>query len=166
MKTLKLSLFALAATLFLSVSANAQETRKKSTAVKATTTTTTVTPAAAAPKATGLTFKEETHSFGDIPKGTPATHEFTFKNTSKQTILITGVKASCGCTTPTYTKTPIKPGENGVVAATYNAANPGSFNKTITVTTNDTETPKILTIKGKVEAPAADATPAGTTTMQ
>jgi len=163
MKTLKISLFALAATLFLSVSANAQETNKKSTAVKATTTTTTV---AAAPKATGLAFKDDTFNFGDIPKGTPATHEFTFKNTSKQTVLITGVKASCGCTTPTYTKTPIKPGESGVVAATYNAANPGSFNKTVTVTTNDTETPKILTIKGKVEAPAAEATPAGTTTQQ
>lgn len=163
MKTLKISLFALAATLFLSVSANAQETNKKSTAVKATTTTTTVAPAA---KATGLAFKEDTFSFGDIPKGTPATHEFTFKNTSKQTVLITNVKASCGCTTPTYTKTPIKPGESGVVAATYNAANPGSFNKTITVTTNDTETPKILTIKGKVDAPAAEATPAGTTTQQ
>ena len=165
MKTLKLSLFALAATLFLSVSASAQETNKKSTAVKATTTTTATTVAPAA-KPTGLTFKDDTYSFGDIPKGTPATHEFTFKNTSKQTILITNVKASCGCTTPTYTKTPIKPGENGVVAATYNAANPGSFNKTITVTTNDTETPKILTIKGKVEAPAAEATPAGTTTQQ
>ena len=165
MKTLKLSLFALAATLFLSVSANAQETNKKSTAVKATTTTTATTVAPVA-KPTGLTFKDDTYSFGDIPKGTPATHEFTFKNTSKQTILITNVKASCGCTTPTYTKTPIKPGENGVVAATYNAANPGSFNKTITVTTNDTETPKILTIKGKVEAPAAEATPAGTTTQQ
>lgn len=163
MKTLKISLFALAATLFLSVSANAQETNKKSTAVKATTTTTTVAPAA---KATGLAFKDDTFNFGDIPKGTPATHEFTFKNTSKQTVLITNVKASCGCTTPTYTKTPIKPGESGVVAATYNAANPGSFNKTITVTTNDTETPKILTIKGKVDAPAAEATPAGTTTQQ
>ena len=161
MKTLKISLFALAATLFLSVSANAQETNKKSTAVKATTTTTTVTPAA--PKATGLTFKDDTFNFGDIPKGTPATHEFTFKNTSKQTVLITGVKASCGCTAADYTKTPIKPGESGMVKATYNAANEGAFTKTVTVTANDTETPKVLTIKGKVNpAPAAvgPATPA------
>ena len=170
MKTLKLSLFALAGTLLLSYSATAQEVTKRSTAVKAAApavaapSTTTVAPPA---KPTGLTFKEEIFSFGDIEQGKPATHEFTFKNTSKQTVLITNVKASCGCTTPTYTKTPIKPGESGVVAATYNAANPGSFSKTITVTTNDTEAAKVLTIKGKVnDATPAAVTPAATTTQQ
>ena len=44
-----------------------------------------------------------------------------------------------------------------MVAATYNAASPGNFAKSITVTTSDSELPKSLTIKGKVEAAAAPA---------
>lgn len=157
MKNLKFTLFA-AAALFVSVSVNAQE-KKTTAAIPAAN-----APAAAAPqKPTGLTFKEETHNFGDIEKGKPVTHEFAFKNTSKETILITAVKASCGCTTPTWTKDPIKPGESGSVTATYNAANPGSFTKTVTVTTNDTDQNKVLVIKGKVNgevAPAPAAAPA------
>lgn len=162
MKTLKLSLFAAAGALFLSASVNAQDVAKKAE-VKPL-----VTPAKVEvkdQKPTGLTFKEESYNFGDIEKGKPVTHEFSFKNTSKQTILITGVKASCGCTTPTWTKTPIKPGESGNVTATYNAANPGAFTKTITVTANDTDQNKVLSIKGKVIAPEV-AAPATTPTTQ
>lgn len=157
MKNLKFTLFA-AAALFVSVSVSAQE-KKTTAAIPAAN----AQVAAPAQKPTGLSFKEETHNFGDIEKGKPVTHEFTFKNTSKETILITAVKASCGCTTPTWSKDPIKPGESGSVTATYNAANPGSFTKTVTVTTNDTDQNKILVIKGKVNgetAPAPAAAPA------
>ena len=160
MKTLKLSALALVgAFFFVSQGAYAQQTvaKKPAAAVAA------ATPAQEAPKnmtPSGITWKEDTHTFGDIEKGKPVTHEFTFKNTTKQTVLITNVKASCGCTATNYTKTPIKPGESATVAATYNAANPGSFSKNITVTTNDSDVNKILTIKGKVLAPATEAAPA------
>jgi len=164
MKTLKLSLFAVAGALFLSFSANAQQVAPKKDIKPSGTAVTAAPKAATTPnpdaKPTGLTFKEDTFSFGDIEKGKPVSHEFTFKNTSKQTILITNVKASCGCTATNYTKTPIKPGESGNVTATYNAANPGSFNKSITVTANDTELNKVLTIKGKVIAPETAPVPA------
>ena len=162
MKTLKLSALALVgAFFFVSQGASAQQA-KKPAAVK----TTTAAPAAAAtteaPKnmtPSGITWKEDTHNFGDIEKGKPVSNEFVFKNTTKQTILITNVKASCGCTATNYTKTPIKPGESATVTATYNAANPGSFSKNVTVTTNDSDVNKILTIKGKVLAPANEAAP-------
>jgi len=154
MKTLKLSLFAVAGAMFLSFSASAQTSIKKATAAPQATATT------AAPKnntPSAITWKEDTFNFGDIEKGKPVSHEFSFKNTTKQTILITNVKASCGCTATNYTKTPIKPGETGTVTATYNAANPGNFTKTVTVTTNDSDVSKILTIKGKVNGDAAPA---------
>lgn len=153
MKSLKLSLFAVAGALLLSFSASAQKAAAKPAPAKAATTEVKNT----APSA--ITWKEDVHNFGDIEKGKPVSHDFTFKNTTKQTILITNVKASCGCTATNYTKTPIKPGETGSVTATYNAASPGAFTKTVTVTTNDSEVNKILTIKGKVDAPA-DAAPA------
>jgi len=158
MKTLKLSALALVgAFFFISQGASAQQaTAKKAVAA----------PAAAAQEApknntpSAVTWKEDTHNFGDIEKGKPVSHDFSFKNTTKQTILITNVKASCGCTATNYTKTPIKPGETATVTATYNAANPGSFSKNVTVTTNDSDVNKILTIKGKVFDASAPATPA------
>lgn len=155
MKTLKLSAFALVGALFF-VCQGATAQTKKAAATAAT---------AEAPKnmtPSGITWKEDSYNFGDIEKGKPVSHEFSFKNTTKNTVLITNVKASCGCTATNYTKTPIKPGESATVTATYNAANPGSFSKNVTVTTNDSDVNKILTIKGKVidSAAAAPAAPA------
>jgi nucleoid-associated protein YgaU len=157
MKTLKISLFAAAAFTFAVNTATAQEVRQGGTVAPAT------LQAPQQQKPMGLTFAEDTHTFGDIPQDKPVSHDFTFKNTSSATILITGVKPSCGCTATNYTKTPIKPGESGSVTATYNAHAAGPFTKTLTVTTNDTETTKTLYIKGKVianEAAAPAATPA------
>lgn len=144
MKNLKLSFFALAGALFLTVAPASAQTAKVAPA--------TATPAKPS-KPSMVTWTKDVHDFGDLKKGVPASFDFTFKNTTKETILITNVKASCGCTATNYTKTPIKPGETASVTATYNAANPGPFSKAVTVTTNDTETPKILTIKGKVVEP-------------
>lgn len=147
MKTLKLSLFAaVGALFFVSSQANAQSVKKASVATAASAEAKNMEPSK-------ITWTEDVYNFGDVEKGHPASHEFTFKNTTDQTILITHVKASCGCTATNYTKTPIKPGEMGTVTATYNAANPGNFTKTVTVTTNDSDVKKVLTIKGKVVAP-------------
>ena len=143
MKSLKVSLFAFVATVLFSVSANAQE--KKAAVTPAITTT----PAPQKPT-TPVKWKEEIFDFGDIKKGTPVSHDFTFVNTTKQTVLVTNVKASCGCTATNYTKTPIKPGEKATITATYNAASPEKKKKTVTVSLNENEVPKILTIKGKV----------------
>jgi hypothetical protein len=110
-------------------------------------------PVTKALKTSELKWKSELHDFGTIEKGKPVTYAFTFKNTTKETVLITAVQPSCGCTAANYTKTPIKPGETGTVEAIYNAATPGNFQKTISVTTNEQgASPKTLNIKGKVEA--------------
>ncbi|QEE48693.1 DUF1573 domain-containing protein [Flavobacterium alkalisoli] len=154
MKTLKLSLFAVVGALFFtSNAANAQTPTARKVAAAPAATATTNVAAAKNMEPSKITWTEDVFNFGDVEKGHPASHEFTFKNTTDQTILITNVKASCGCTATNYTKTPIKPGEMGTVTATYNAANPGNFTKTVTVTTNDSDVKKVLTIKGKVVAP-------------
>ena len=141
MKNIKLSIVAL----FISTISFAQLQEAKATLGA---------PVANAVKASNMSWKSETHDFGSIEKGKPVTHTFTFTNTTKETILLTAVKPSCGCTAANYTKTPIKPGETGSVDATYNAAAPGNFQKTITVTTNEEgSSPKVLIIKGNVEAP-------------
>ena len=100
--------------------------------------------------ATEVKWQETTHNFGDIKKGVPVTHDFTFVNTTSETIVISNVKASCGCTATNYTKTPIKPGETGFVSAKFNAATAGAFSKTVRVNFNEGEKPVTLVIKGKV----------------
>lgn len=104
-----------------------------------------------------LQFRELTHDFSQIPKGKPAFYSFEILNTSKQAIKIDNVQASCGCTTPEWSREPIPAGGMTRIKVGYNAAAAGYFEKTINVTYNGTET-KVLTIKGTVwSAPEGSA---------
>jgi hypothetical protein len=97
-------------------------------------------------------FTEEKHDFGIVEEGVQAAYEFEFVNTGNAPIVLTNVSASCGCTTPSWTKEPIAPGGKGMIKASYNSqGRPGNFTKTITVTSNATEPNKVLYIKGIVE---------------
>lgn len=98
-----------------------------------------------------MTFEKDAFDFGKVPEGTMATHEFKFKNTGNQPIVIANVQASCGCTTPDWTKTPVLPGKSGIIKAMYSSAGrPGIFTKTVTVTSNAATPSTVLTIKGDV----------------
>ena len=97
-----------------------------------------------------VAWRSELIELGSIPQNKPKSIDFEFKNTGKTDIVITNVKASCGCTATDYTKTPVKPGQTAKVTATYNAAAKGAFTKTVTVTTSAEEAPKTLTFKGTV----------------
>ena len=104
----------------------------------------------AAENAPVIAFKELAHDFGVFPEEAGSvTHTFEFTNTGKSDLVVQNVRASCGCTTPSWTRTPIRPGETGTIEAAYNPANrPGAFNKSITVITNAGE--ERLRIKGEV----------------
>lgn len=95
------------------------------------------------------------HDFGTVAHNVPVTVTFKVKNTGKAPFIISSVSAQCGCTTPSHTNTPIMPGKSGEVKAQFNAASPGPFTKTVTVTTNDPKNQTIvLTLKGTVSSPA------------
>ena len=100
-----------------------------------------------------IEFPEKVHDFGEVPEqGGSVQHTFEFTNTGELPVEILGVQASCGCTTPSWTKEEIAPGEKGMVVAEYNPLNrPGVFNKTLTLTTSADPNPLILTIKGTVK---------------
>lgn len=110
-------------------------------------------------KVAEITFEKETHDFGIIPQSVPATYTFVVTNTGKGPLIITNAAASCGCTTPEWTKEAIMPGKKGFIKATYNAASPGAFMKTVTVTSNASRDMVTLTLKGEVKAPEAAPTP-------
>lgn len=106
-----------------------------------------------------MKFKEETHNFGKIEQGKPVTQDFVFTNTGTTPIVITNVSASCGCTTPSYTKDPILPKQTGSIKATYNAAAMGTFNKSITVFSNAESPSLTLFLKGEVVEKGAASKP-------
>ncbi len=99
-----------------------------------------------------ISFDKETHDFGEIQEADGAVSvDFVYTNTGKAPLVLHEVKASCGCTTPEWTKEPIQPGKTGVIKVSFNPANrPGSFNKTVTVQSNASTPSKLLRITGNV----------------
>ena len=99
-----------------------------------------------------IKFEQTTYDFGKIKETDgKATYIFKFKNTGDAPLVISRVNASCGCTTPEWTKEPIAVGKSGSVTVTYNPQNrPGPFQKSITVFSNIAGGTSSLTIKGEV----------------
>lgn len=99
-----------------------------------------------------ITFEKTEHDFGKINEADGrVTTIFEFKNEGMAPLVLSNVRASCGCTTPKWTKEPVEPGQIGQITVTYNPnGRPGRFQKTITVTSNASEATKKLFIKGEV----------------
>ena len=99
-----------------------------------------------------ITFEKTEHDFGKIHEedGRVST-VFEFKNEGMSPLVLSNVRASCGCTTPTWTKEPVEPGQTGSITVTYNPnGRPGRFQKTVTITSNASEPTKKVYIKGEV----------------
>jgi len=97
-----------------------------------------------------IKFDKKEHDFGSIPQGDPVKCDFVFTNDGDAPLILTEVKASCGCTTPKWPQEPIMPGQKGTITAEYNAAADGMFNKTISVYTNINSEIITLILRGNV----------------
>lgn len=98
-----------------------------------------------------MTFESTTIDYGTIDKGAEPLRKFKFTNTGNEPLIIKSAKGSCGCTVPNYSKEPIMPGESSVIEVRYDTQRVGAFNKTVTITTNESgNDSRTLTIKGKV----------------
>lgn len=106
-----------------------------------------------------LQFREESFDFGAVKEnGGPAVHEFLFTNNSGRPIKILTVQASCGCTTPNWTKDQVAPGKTGFIQASFSPkGRPGYFNKSLTVSTDFDSNPIVLQIKGQVTTEGNEA---------
>ena len=104
-----------------------------------------------------LQLKENSHNFGKIPQGRPAVYVFEIVNTGKTPLKLDNVQASCGCTTPEWSREAIEPGGTAHIKVGYNAYAEGAFTKTVTVVYNTNMT-KTITISGEVfKSPASSA---------
>lgn len=111
----------------------------------------------AAKPAEVVQLKETAYNFGKIQQGRPVTHNFELVNIGKEPLMLDNVQASCGCTTPEWSKDAIQPGASTIIKVGYNAASEGDFNKSITIHYNSLQA-KTLTISGSVfKAPTTSA---------
>ena len=99
-----------------------------------------------------VAFEKLQHNFGTFKEELGVqTVDFNFKNDGKVPLILNNVQASCGCTTPEWTREPIAPGAKGVIKVSYDPRNrPGVFNKTIRVSSNAENADVVLTILGEV----------------
>jgi hypothetical protein len=102
-----------------------------------------------------IKFNELSFDFGKIKQSVPVNHDFTFTNVSGTPIVIESAIASCGCTTPVKPEGAVPKGKESKINAGFNAANPGPFNKTITVKVAGIDLPVQLRITGEVLTPDA-----------
>lgn len=101
-----------------------------------------------------MTFEVEEHNFGTIKQGESVTREFYFTNTGKEALIISSAQGTCGCTVPLYPKEPIAPKAKNFIKVTFNSAGKmGMQDKTVTITSNAKNSPKVLHLKGTVEVP-------------
>lgn len=96
----------------------------------------------------------ETFDLGKVKQNVPATATFVVTNIGKDNLLIDQANPTCGCTISDYTKSPIAPGKTGVIHATYNAANIGHIDKTLTVKFAGADDIKFIKLTGEVLSPA------------
>jgi len=103
-------------------------------------------------KVVEMHFDEVSHEFGTMEYASDGSCVFKFKNNSKKPIAITNVKSSCGCTSPSWSKEPIQPGQSGTIDVVYNTNIPGAFNKTIQVFSTAKNSPVRISVRGTVKA--------------
>ena len=101
-----------------------------------------------------ITFDKTEHEFGKLLQGEVVTYSFHFTNTGNAPLLITEVKTSCGCTAGDFPREPIKPGQDGLIKATYDSKGHHGFqSRTLSVTSNTNPSTTVLRLKADVMTP-------------
>ena len=100
-----------------------------------------------------ITFEETSHDYGSfLESDGPQSFDFVFTNEGTVPLVLTNVRASCGCTTPKWTREPVAPGAKGSIKVSYDPKNrPGSFSKSVTVNSNAENSTVTLRISGTVK---------------
>ncbi|MCX2740466.1 DUF1573 domain-containing protein [Pontibacter anaerobius] len=108
--------------------------------------------AATAENAPVMTFEQTEFDFGTIKQGETIEHTFEFTNTGSTPLVIESASATCGCTVPEWTKTPVAPGEKGTVAVKFNSTGKmGQQQPTVTIRANTQPNIVRVAMKGNVQ---------------
>ena len=127
----------------LFLTSNAQDVKKDDTSQKNEVET---------PESSNATidFESKVIDYGTIEYNSDGARKFIFTNNGTDPLQIKSARGSCGCTVPTWPKEPIAPGETAEIGVKYATNRVGPFTKTITLSTNASKKPVILTIKERL----------------
>lgn len=103
-----------------------------------------------------ISTNRDTYHFGQIQWKRPVTVDFTINNTGDQPLVLSNVTVSCACAVVDWTKTPIAPGDKGVVSATFDAEMLGRFHKSVGIYSNATPNLIYLNFVGEVVTKVTD----------
>jgi hypothetical protein len=105
-----------------------------------------------------IVFQEKEYDFGTVVQGERAKHNFVITNDGDDTLKISNVHASCGCTAALPDKKELLPGESTNIKVEFNSTGrSGSQVKYITVKSNDKDNPEfVLKFYGEVVKEGTD----------
>ncbi|GHE48623.1 DUF1573 domain-containing protein [Sphingobacterium griseoflavum] len=100
-----------------------------------------------------IAFAESAFDFGQVKEGEVVEHVYAFTNTGTSPVILSRVSASCGCTTPSYTQTPILPGKAGEIKVSFDSnGQVGKQQKIVTVVSNAENSVTTIQLRGEVLA--------------
>lgn len=99
-----------------------------------------------------IKFDDMVFNFGEAPQHDSLVHIFKFKNAGDDTLIISKVRSTCGCTAALLSNDTIAPGDSGQIKATFKTGSfKGNVTRRIIVYSNDPDLPSArLTISGQV----------------
>ncbi len=97
-----------------------------------------------------IKFDVTTIDYGTIAKSSDGYRTFIFTNIGDAPLIVSDVRASCGCTIPEKPLEPIMPGEKGKIKVHYDTNRVGAFQKNITIFSNAKTAEFVVFIKGVV----------------
>ena len=112
-------------------------TATSSVAVPANNPSTPTTDVNATSEVAKMEFDAIQHDFGNLKEGDIVKHTYKFKNVGAAPLIISNVQVQCGCTTPSYTKTPVPPNGEGTIELQFDSSGKaGPQHKTATIFAN------------------------------
>ncbi|MEI2273896.1 DUF1573 domain-containing protein [Sphingobacterium sp. ML3W] len=98
-----------------------------------------------------IEFAESAFDFGQVKEGAEVKHTFVLKNTGDAPVILSKVTASCGCTQPEFSKSPILPGGTSDIRVTFKSEGQvGKQQKIITIQSNASNGMTTVQLKGEV----------------
>lgn len=98
-----------------------------------------------------LKVKNQTYNFGFVKQGAIVKIEYEFKNTGTDTMHISNIDVTCGCTIADFPHFPIKPGDSEMILLTFNTKEKfDRQDRTVEVISNAVNSPTKLRFKGVI----------------
>jgi hypothetical protein len=98
-----------------------------------------------------IKFADAKQNFGFVKKGEKVNLTYQFTNEGDQPLIISEAKAECSCTSVTWTKEPVAPGQKGSVIVVFDTAPTyDRQDRIVEVFSNDPKSPNKIRFKGVV----------------